>query len=162
MQESHGSPIPDFDANGNLPPGVYPVTLRQIEERFARNPSRKQLFEGLVRAVRNLAAAGVRRVWINGSFITSKPNPNDVDGCWEYPFASPFHVEKLDSVFVDISAPREAMRKKYGVDFLIAGIPLADPSAEGTTVEVFFQTDRDGKAKGILLVELGELDYDTQ
>jgi len=35
-------------------------------------------------ALENLSSAGVRRIWINGSFITDKDEPEDVDGCWEY------------------------------------------------------------------------------
>ena len=85
-------------------------------------------------------------------FTTAKDAPNDVDGCWEYHAA--VDVDELDPVFLDTSPPREAMKTKYGVDLLISGAPLVD--AGGQTVEEFFQEDRDGNRKGILLLHIGE------
>ena len=127
------------------------MSLEDIGTRFVWNRSRKALFDGLTEAMRNLARAGVRRVWINGSFVTDKDEPNDIDGCWEQ--HSGVDANRLDPVFLDTDSPRESMRKKYGVDFLIAGTALTDAAEE--TVESFFQEDRNGNSKGILLVEIG-------
>jgi hypothetical protein len=44
------------------------------------------------------------------------------------------------------------MKDKFGIDFLIAGIPLSD--AGDKSVEEFFQIDRNGNRKGILILEL--------
>jgi len=139
--------IPDFDSNGNLPPGAYTVSLEEIEERTER---RQQLLTGLKAAIANLAQAHVKRVWIDGSFVTAKDEPNDIDGCWEYD--NDVDVDALDPVFLDLHPPREAMKDKLGVDFLIANIPLSD--AGDKSVEEFFQIDRDGNRKGILILEL--------
>lgn len=141
-----------FDDNGDLPAGTHGISLAGLEERFAWNNGRRTLVSGLRRALSNLAAAGVRRVWIDGSFVTSKDEPNDVDGCWEY--HEGIDETKLDEVFLDLAPPREAMKQKYGVDFLISGTPLLNGG--GQSVEEFFQLDRDGNRKGILLIELGE------
>ena len=151
--------IPSFDANGNLPPGIYRVSLEEIEDRFTWNPTRQRLFKGLKAALANLAGAGVRYVWINGSFVTSKDKPNDIDGCWEYK-PSLVDVDKLDPVFLDPIDPRGAAKKKYGLDFFIAGAPIFE--VKGAPVEEFFQVDiRENPAgaeveivKGILLVEI--------
>lgn len=139
--------IPDFDENGNLPPGVYDVSLKDIELRFAWTEIRKRLLKGLTIAISNLTKANVKKVWIDGSFITSKDDPNDIDGCWQADAG--VDADKLDSVFLDMVPPREAMKKKYGVDFLISGVPVSD--SPGKTIEEFFQIDRDGNKKGILL-----------
>ena len=144
--------IPGFDAAGNLPPGAHRVTLREIEERFTWNRRRKRLFRGLAEASENLSSAGVRKIWVNGSFITSKNEPEDIDGCWEY--KQSVDVNKLDTVFLDINPPRKAMKDKYGVDFLISTVTLTD--AKGKNVLDFFQVDRNGNRKGILVVEIGE------
>ena len=108
----------------------------------------------LAAAIQNLAEAGVKRVWIGGSFVSDKDEPNDVDGCWD-DLPGPVDVSKLDAVFLETSPPRSSMRRKYGVDFLIARRRLADREAQGGTVLDFFQTDRDGNARGVLLLELG-------
>lgn len=143
--------IPEFDTNGNLPPGIYHVSIADIERRFTWTPRRLELFKGLKRALDNFSAAGVEKVWINGGFVTSDPYPNDVDGCWEY--KQVVNVDMLDEVFWDVDPPREAMRRKYGVDFFIKGMLLAD--AGNIPVEEYFQEDRDGNAKGILVVDIG-------
>ena len=69
---------PDFDENGNLPPGVYEVSLQDIGIRFTWTDRRKKLFEGLKLAIDNLTKANVKKVWIDGSFVTSKDDPNDI------------------------------------------------------------------------------------
>ena len=141
-------PIPRLQRNGYLPPGVHRATVEDIERVFAWNPVRKRLVEGLVRALGNLAGAGVRWVWIDGSFVTAAEDPNDVDGCWEP--NSWVRRDLLDPIFLDDRPPRDAMRRKYGVDFLIAILG----QATSPTIQEFFMADRDGKPKGILLVEL--------
>jgi hypothetical protein len=143
--------IPDFDENGNLPPGVYRVSLEDVEARFTWNRRRRLLFRGLAEAVANLAAAGVRTIWVDGSFTTAKEEPGDIDGCWDYSAA--VEVDLLDPVFLDVNPPRERMKLRYGVDLLIAGMRLE--GAEFQRVEDFFQSDRDGNPRGILVVEIG-------
>ena len=144
--------IPEFDKNGNLPPGIHWVALDEIARRYAYNARRRTLFRGLSKALSNLRTAGVRRVWINGSFITAKQEPGDVDGCWEY--SSDVIVERLDPVFLDVDPPRVAMKTKHGVDFLVASAQLIDSAPRGKTILDFFQYDRNGSPKGILGVSL--------
>ncbi|NQU25599.1 MAG: hypothetical protein HQ567_30300 [Candidatus Nealsonbacteria bacterium] len=144
--------IPDFDANGNLPPGIHKATLSEIRAKLAWNTKRQELLDGLARAIQNLAEAGVKRVWIGGGFVSDKEEPSDVDGCWD-DLPGPVDVSKLDNVFLDTRPPRERMKSKYGVDFLIARRRLQDPEAQGGTVLDFFQKDSNGNAKGVLLIE---------
>jgi len=152
--------IPDFDSNGNLPPGVYRVSLAEIEARFTWNETRRALFRGLRRALTNLARAGVRRVWLDGSFATAKEEPEDIDGCWEP--EPTMDAGKLDPVLLDLVPPRNPMKSKYGVDFLVAGTRLYDRAAIGKTVEEFFQMDRDMNARGILLLTLETSGHDPE
>ncbi len=126
--------------------------MHEIALRFGWNETRRRLCEGLGRAVANLADAGVKKVWIGGSFVSSKDDPNDVDGCWDYVPA--VDASKLDPVFLGTAPPRSAMKRTYGVDFLVSWRRLVDPEAEGATVLEFFQKDQDGNPKGILLLEL--------
>ncbi len=141
--------IPNFDDFGNLPEGVYEVSMKQIEENFTWTQKRKDLFSGLSRAVANLCAAGVKFIYIDGSFATAKDEPNDIDGCWVP--NKDIREDVIDKVFVDRSPPRKRMFEKYGVDFLIAGLDFGD---KGKPIEDFFQEDRSGGRKGILLLNL--------
>jgi predicted nucleotidyltransferase len=73
--------LPDFNAEGDLPPGVYRATMEDVVSRFGSgSPERgraiktlQRIFE-LARATTNLD-----RMIVFGSFVTSKLQPNDVD-----------------------------------------------------------------------------------
>lgn len=141
--------IPDFDSNGNLPPGEYKVTMDDIENKLTWSPTRKKLFGGLTQAILVLKDAGVKRVYIDGSFTTQKDDPEDIDGCWE--LNDNIDADKLDPVFLDREHPREIMKQKYGIDFLIAGVDQGQN--QGQPIEDFFQLSRDNDPKGVLVLE---------
>ena len=48
-----------------LPPGIHDTTLTEVEARFATTPHRKWLFNGFVRMVQALSAAGCRYVYLD-------------------------------------------------------------------------------------------------
>jgi len=144
--------IPSPNVSGELPPGIHAATLDEIEAVFATTFRRLTLFDGLRRAVQNLKAAGVRRVFIDGSFVTTKAEPNDIDGCWEW--HNEVDLDRLDPVFLDFSRQRQAMQGKYGVDFFIANWVEA---GSGLTFLEFFQHNRSDEPKGIVMLTLGEI-----
>ena len=141
--------IPLFNSIGELPPGEHEATLSEIEAAFgSRNECRKVLFSGLRSATSNLKESGVRRVYINGSFITSKEEPADIDGCWEC--SEGVDLEKLDPVF--LSTSRKPMREKFGVEFFISAVTEA---GSGLPFPQFFQMNHEGEPKGILFIKIG-------
>jgi len=72
--------IPDFDENGYLPPGVHRAGIDEIADRFGlQSEVRKVQLESLRWLVDLARRAGVRRLGINGSFVTDTLEPNDVD-----------------------------------------------------------------------------------
>jgi hypothetical protein len=73
--------IPEFDDNGNLPPGVYFCEWEEFQEIFGINLIRRRMIDGLELAMTQLKAAGCRTIYINGSFVTSKLEPGDFDAC---------------------------------------------------------------------------------
>ena len=74
--------IPGFDSSGKLPPGIHAASWEQIVARLGFSARRKQLLQGLREALRLLKAAGCRLVYLDGSFVTGKPEPGDYDACW--------------------------------------------------------------------------------
>ena len=143
--------IPAPDAIGELPPGMHTATLEEVEAVFVTTPRRRHLFEGLRRALQNLHAAGVRRIFIDGSFVTTKADPNDIDGCWEW--TEEVNLDLLDPALLDFTQARRAMRDKYGVDFFLATWVEA---GSGLTFLDFFQRNRADEPKGIVLLDLEE------
>jgi hypothetical protein len=142
--------IPSFNKAGELPAGEHEASLALVKKRFGSSSAqREELMRGLEGAAENLRAAGVRRIWVDGSFVTEKEEPNDVDGCWEY--SESVDLEKIDSVFLDES--RAPMKEKYGVELFPACVIEA---GSGLPFPKFFQVNRDGEPKGILVVSFGK------
>jgi len=143
--------LPTFTAHGLLPEGVHQATLEEVQERFGGNERRDELLTGLAEALRLLRAAGCRRVYINGSFVTSKELPNDIDACWDI---NGVDVAALDPVFFDFDNGRAAQKARFGAEFFPAQVP------EGITGRAFldfFQVDRQtGEPKGIIEIELDD------
>jgi hypothetical protein len=78
--------IPAFDLRtGALPPGNHQATLELIVKRFGFTPRRRWLLKGLRAAVEAFWAAGIQKIYIDGSFCTEKPDPGDIDGYWVEP-----------------------------------------------------------------------------
>ena len=143
--------IPTFTADGLLPEGVHPATLQEVLERFGGNERREQLLNGLVEALRLLRAAGCRRVYINGSFVTSKERPNDIDVCWDIDGVD---ADALDPVFFDFDDGRAAQKARFGSEFFPAQVP---EGLTGRTFLDFFQVDKQtGELKGIIEVRLDD------
>jgi hypothetical protein len=73
--------LPAFNPDGDLPPGVYPVTLPEALARFGQGtPQRVVVAARLARIHRLASSTGqVARFVVFGSFVTSKPEPRDVD-----------------------------------------------------------------------------------
>lgn len=131
-----------------LPPGVHDATLSEVETCFATNKTRRFLYDGFKRGANSLKSAGCKVIFLDGSFVTDKPEPGDFDACWE-----PAGVDdkKLDPVFLDFSNKRKRQKDKYGGEFF-----PSSARADGLrTFVTFFQTDRyTGKEKGIIRIEL--------
>ncbi len=143
--------IPAFTAYGLLPQGIHHATLEEVFERFGGNERREQLLIGLIEALRLLRAAGCRRVYINGSFVTAKERPNDIDVCWDIEGVD---ADVLDPVFFDFDDGRAAQKTRFGAEFFPAQVP------EGVTGRAFldfFQVDKQtGGPKGIIKLELDD------
>jgi hypothetical protein len=143
--------IPLFDDEGNLPPGIHPAAWSEVESRFGQTAHRRRLLNGLKSALESLRAAGCKRVYIDGSFVTAKVEPGDFDGCWEVDGVEP---EKLDPVLLTFANKRAAPKAKYRGELFLADA-RADPS--GTRFIDFFQCDKESNAKGIIVIDLREL-----
>lgn len=132
-----------------LPPGVHAATLIEIKEQFVFNRRRRGQFGGLVEALGNLRGAGCQRAFLDGSFVTAKPQPGDYDACWD---PDGVDVTLLDPVLLTFDDGRAAQKRKYLGEFFPSTVPA---DAAGKAFLEFFQVDRfTGDAKGILRIDL--------
>lgn len=141
--------IPGWLTNGDLPPGVHFATWREIEDRLGFNPRRQRLLAGFRRACEELKKAGCLLVYLDGSFVTRKERPGDVDACWD---VQSVDDEKLDPVFWDFSRGRAAQKRRFLGEFFPAQLP---EGATGKAFVAFFQVNKlTGEPKGILAIRL--------
>lgn len=72
--------LPPFDDVGNLPPGIHSCSVAELVERFGNGSEEREAeISELVEFIEAANASGVRRLLVNGSFVTGKLAPNDVD-----------------------------------------------------------------------------------
>jgi hypothetical protein len=97
-----------------------------------------------------LKNAGCRIFYINGSFVTSEPSPNDFDACWDN--------DDVDMEYLKENAPlilrfsdSAAQKAKYRGEIYPSDQPVDD------TISIeFFQRDRKQNRKGIIAINLLE------
>jgi len=141
--------IPPFQDNGTLPPGEHRADWDEIAKRFGWSPKRMRVLQGLRHACLELLKGGVKTLFLNGSFVTSKEAPNDYDACW--PGGELDDPDGIDPVLFDFSAGRSAMKQKYGGELFVAEL---DATGLGQPFRRFFQFTRDGEKKGIVVLRL--------
>ena len=142
--------IPTLNDDGLLPPGLFPCSFEELRSRFGvfrRSDQRVRLATELQKYLQELRETGfVTRILIDGSFVTSKDEPNDIDLIIvlqaHHDFSStlkPHHYNTLS---------KRRVLKTHGFDILLA------PEGSATLNEYidFFQKTREGRSKGLLEV----------
>ncbi|KOR34024.1 MULTISPECIES: DUF6932 family protein [Planktothricoides] len=142
--------IPEFDENGKLPPGVHFCDWQEFVERFGTNHTRRRMIAGLQLAMTQLTAAGCRTIYINGSFVTIKPNPQDFGACYDN--------ETVDIDYLRINAPRllnhydrAGQKAKYRGEIFPSQQAIGN---YGINSFELFQRDRQQNVKGIIAIDL--------
>jgi hypothetical protein len=72
---------PEFDDDGDLPPGVHRAAIAEVLRHFGAGSLRRRVVARRLERVYNLAlgTGQLARFIVFGSFVTAKPEPNDVD-----------------------------------------------------------------------------------
>ncbi len=86
-----------FDENGELPEGIHEYTIDMFKhcfvDIFRDSKSRISIYQGFNRFNECLFEYGcITKQWIDGSFVTIKNNPNDID---EVTFFNANEINKL-------------------------------------------------------------------
>jgi hypothetical protein len=139
-----------FQDNGNLPKGIHIMTIDEFETEFGHNTHRKKLIQGLKIGIAELQDCGCVKIYIDGSFVTTKEIPGDFDSCWD---DAGVDIKKLMSIYpsiVDFSDQRKNQKIKYYGEFF----PAREKATPYDTYIEFFQSDRDGNPKGIIQINL--------
>ena len=143
------STIPQFRADGYLPEGLHLATEAQITFRFGvLNNRRRRLILRVRRWVALARQVGAIRLLIDGSFVTAKDEPNDIDAIILLPPDFEYQIEKGVEAALELE------------EMLLTRRPEEIFAAEDETdwdewVEFFSRTrEVDGRRKGLVEIEL--------
>lgn len=145
--------IPPFDETGKLPEGKHDCTLEELKSRFVYNKKRAEIFDGLMKLIEVLKAVSCGTIYVDGSFVTEKSRPGDVDVCWQEGTGTDLEYEYRNAPILN---PSPANRKIHK-DFFKADIFPANVMEMGSKKYFldFFQMDKDtGAKKGILKIDI--------
>lgn len=142
-----------FLDNGYLKPGIHFMTWEEFYSNFSFSPRRRVLLDGLYKALEIFKKCECSTLYINGSFVSEKLEPNDYDACWEGEFDKVSkNILKIEPVFFDFVNKRKNQKLKYKGEIFPAEFSA---DSKGTTYLDFFQEIRFSKEKkGIVAIKL--------
>lgn len=144
---------------GYLEPGIFPITLSELEHHsdFSSTNKRKFLIQNLKLACEFYWKHNIENILIDGSFATKKPIPNDIDGilC----FDTPNDQRLIDIIrsgniwgnFNTIKDNKFPMWHEYKIEFWIHPGHFADITKQ-TTILDFFLKGRNNEPRGLLKI----------
>jgi hypothetical protein len=143
-------PLPDFNAAGDLPPGIHRATMEEVMARFGgATRARWRCIQNL-RHIYGLAEStgDLERFIVFGSFVSNKAEPNDIDV-----------IMLMSDTFQPNRAPIQARglfdhavaQARFGasVFWITRSITLGEPVEE---FMAHWQSKRDGTLRGIVEV----------
>ena len=133
--------LPELDEFGNLPPGIHRCSITELAARFGQGSNEREVeMSELLKFIDAARARGVRRLLVNGSFVTSKLAPNDVD-----------------VVFLPGAAYPQGERRLDDNELIWPFLPVfvaADDQDFETWATRIFETDKRNRIKGVVEVVL--------
>jgi len=150
-----------------LPPGRHLLSLTELQtlclDRFPRPTSRDQIFAAIELLVADLVQWGVRcELWIDGSFLTEKHDPDDAD------LSVVLDDDSFSLLDVKLQADLYSMlyQKNYHAKvhtFVIVTKPMGHPDFDvarrfAAEWSQWWQVNRDGWIRGLAVIRLGEND----
>ena len=144
--------IPALDADGYLPDGLFECSLDDLRARFGRfqrSDKRMNLAANLVTYLRELQdTAKVAWVAIDGSFVSAKDEPGDMDLI--VVLAADAELPTPMNPFDYLALSKKRVKRRHNFDVLLAA---EDSDLLGTYLDFFAQrNDNSGRRKGLLKV----------
>ena len=144
-----------FDDFGYITPyEVHPLLLDEFERTFVIDSERERLFQRLLDLVADLKGLGATDfyLWVDGSFVTKKRVPRDIDVVFFIDYQK----------FETVSQHLRSLRTRYENDidfFLSPDFPVFHPGFSDTVLRKFnwmqtFSHDRQGRKKGLLEISI--------
>ncbi|WP_017259513.1 DUF6932 family protein [Pedobacter arcticus] len=150
-----------FDKDtGLLIPGEYKLSIKEFEKEFVTNEERRIIFKGFQKLIKIFTAIECEYLYADGSFVTKKPFPSDIDVCWHMHNESSKRDQQLEALlkicpplfFLNKIENREYIQKEFCADVFPANTKERD---SGLLFKDFFQKDKHtDEPKGIIVIDL--------
>jgi len=146
--------IPALNEFGWLPAGIHECSVDEVAARFGAfhgSDRRPQLFARLVAFLREARVSGLlEAVLVDGSFVTGKPDPNDIDLVLVVPANHDFSADLSPGHYNLLAQQR--VRSRFGFDIVV----VRNGSENLQEAIEFFEQVRQqpGMKKGILRITL--------
>ncbi len=146
--------IPALNADGFLPVGIFDCSLAEVRARFGNfqgTDIRQRLFAKLEEVVTAMQRSGLfETLLLDGSFITAKLAPNDIDLVAVLRPGHDFERDLPMSEYALVS--RAVLRRRFGFDIIVAE---RESQLYRTYVEFFSRVRENPEArKGLLRLTL--------
>ena len=132
-----------------MPSGVHDATLEELRDKLGWGQRRKNLLDGLEIALRLMGNCGIKRVYLDGSFVTDKNRPGDIDGCYDIPPCT--NLSAMYPIWPWTFPNRAVSKAMFGVELAPSRAPA---TSSGEPFISFFQKDRQGRRRGIVSIKL--------
>jgi hypothetical protein len=141
--------IPDFRLDGYLPEGMFLATEAELTFRFGSSTrTRGRLIHRVRRWIELARGVRARRLLVDGSFVTAKAEPNDVDAVVLLPHD---FEDQMASNWTDAVELEQMILARYPEEIFAA----EDELDWNDWVEFFSRTrEADGRRKGLVEIEL--------
>jgi hypothetical protein len=147
-------PIPPQNEHGLLPPGIHDCTVDELQARFGNfkgSDRRPLLWAKFTDFLRETQSSGlIEAVLLDGSFVTAKPDPNDIDLVLVVAATHDFGADLLPHQYNVLAQQR--VRRRFGLDIVVV---KSGTDNLAQAVAYFEQVrQRPGLKKGLLRVAL--------
>lgn len=110
-----------------MPKGIYSPTLKEFKERFVTNQRRKELFRNYKFFSKLcIDAKGIEKHYVDGSYVTNKKNPGDIDLLVIFNDNVYASQESYDNYF-EITHNQDEIKSKCGIHLFFSKNPINEP-----------------------------------
>jgi hypothetical protein len=101
--------LPQFTDKGFLPAGVHQTTWQEFATRYGTTPRRQDLLSNMEVLLHQAKAAGGDKVYVGGSFVSSKVTPKDFDMTWHIDGKRLGELRQVNPLLVDRSLQEKTL-----------------------------------------------------
>ncbi len=144
----------NFDKKGNLENDLI-LSVTEFKEAFGYSEERKKKIDSLLELARALSSFNCGLMYIVGSFVTNKKQPNDIDVC--------FDITEVDLKALKKRYPELYTEKGQKEIHELLKVHLIYFTSYDTEILDWFRFDRNGNKRGIIKIFLKDFpDYDKE